>query len=515
MTEIIVSLDATRAKGLGQQTGPSADPEALVRPMSPAEPFPVEALPPIMQAGVEGIVGRALVDPALAAQSVMAAWSLVTQAHANIQTIGGGDATLSQNILSIAKSGERKTTSDKLACKAIEEREAELRKAYAEESERQRVRLNAWQKQEKLILRDNKADRSKTEASLRELGPPPRSPFTPLLTCPEPTYEGLTRLLAEGPGSAGVLSSEGGQFIGGHGMKEEEKTKTAASLSSVWDGDNIKRVRGGDGVQILAHRRVTMHLMAQPGIAAGFLGDTVLLDQGLLARFLVAWPESRMGQRFFREPSRKEIAALSRYDSALKTALALPLPRRPDCGKTADPGELYPRRLGLTQGARAALIEFSDWCEALLAPGKVFADSGISGFANKLCEHATRIAGVFTLAENMDATEVSEATAGNAIAVARWYADERLRIIEAGAIDPKVQTAETLRVWLFNEWEEPNISASDVTQYGPYAIRNAEQAREALKLLAAKSWLEQLQGGGDVKGKRRREAWRIRREAAP
>ena len=495
--------------------GSPGDPEPLLRPMSPAEPFPVEALPPIMQAGVEGIVGRALVDPALAAQSVMAAWSLVAQAHANIQTIGGGDAPLGQNLLSIAKSGERKTTSDKLASKAIEEHEAALRKAYSAESEKQRVRLNAWQKQEKQILSDKQADRSQTEECLQALGPPPRPPFTPLLTCPEPTYEGLTRLLAEGPGSAGVLSNEGGQFIGGHGMKEEEKKKTASGLSKVWDGDEIKRVRGGDGVQILEHRRVTMHLMAQPGIAAGFLGDAVLLDQGLLARFLVAWPESRMGQRFFREPSRNEIAALSRYHSALKMALALPLPRRPDCGATADPGELYPRRLGLTQGARAALIEFSDWCEALLAPGQVFADSGISGFANKLCEHATRIAGVFTLAENMDATEVSEATTENAIAVARWYADERLRIIEAGAIDPKVQTAEALRAWLFKEWDDPNISASDVAQNGPNAIRNAERAREALELLAEKSWLERLQGGGEVRGRRRREAWRIRREAAP
>jgi len=345
--------------------GPHGDPEPLVRPMEPGEPFPVEALPLIMQAGVRGIVGRTLVDPGLAAPSVMAAWSLVAQGHANVQTIGGGYAPLSLFMLSIAKSGERKTTSDNLAGKPIEDREAELRKAFAEDSEKQRVKLGAWQKEEKKILSDKKEDGAKTAARLFNLGPPPRAPFTPLLTCPEPTFEGLCRLLAEGLGLAGVFSSEGGQFIGGHGMKDDEKKKTASNISSVWDGGAIKRVRGGDGIQILAHRRVALHLMAQPGMAAGFLGDVVLQDQGLLARFLVAYPESRMGQRFFREPTSEETTALTSHTFALKRALDLPFPRQPDRPDTADPGELWPRSLKLTRDARAALIDFSDYCEEL------------------------------------------------------------------------------------------------------------------------------------------------------
>ena len=41
----------------------------------------------------------------------------------------------------------------------------------------------------------------------------------------------------------GVFSAEGGQFIGGHGMSEDNRLKTAAALSGVWDGEPIKRVR--------------------------------------------------------------------------------------------------------------------------------------------------------------------------------------------------------------------------------------------------------------------------------
>jgi hypothetical protein len=503
-----------RGPAQGEQPPPLGDPEPLLRPMAPAKPFPLEALPEIMQAGVVGIVGRTQVPAALAAQSVMANWALVAQGHANVETVGGGLAPLSIYVLSVAKSGERKTASDSLAGEAVEKREAQLRKENAAGAEKRRVEQASWQKAERKILADKNADRGAVEERLRALGPPPRAPFVPLLTCPEPTFQGLCKLLAEGHGLAGIFSAEGGQFIGGHGLKQDDKLMTATALSETWDGKPIKRVRGGDGVQILAGRRVALHLMVQPNVADGFMSDPLLLGQGLLARFLIAWPESRMGMRFSRNPTLKEVSALSRHTAALGEALKTPLPRPPNASD-GDPGELAPRALKLTAGAGAALREFSDWCEALLAPGKAFADPAISGFGNKLCEHAARLAGVFALAENMGAAEVGEATAEAAIAVAQWYADERLRIVEAGATDPKVQLAEALRVWLFDEWQEPNIAASDVAQYGPNAIRDAEKAKVALDLLAARSWLEPLKGGGEVKGKKRKVAWRIRREATP
>ena len=62
-----------------------------------------------------------------------------------------------------------------------------------------------------------------------------------MLTCPEPTFEGLTRLLAGGQPSMGIFSGEGGQFLGGHGMNQDNKLKTAAAMSGLWDG---RRSRG-------------------------------------------------------------------------------------------------------------------------------------------------------------------------------------------------------------------------------------------------------------------------------
>jgi hypothetical protein len=130
-------------------------------------------------------------------------------------------------------------------------------------------------------------------------------------TCNEPTYEGLVRLFREGWPSLGLFSDEGGQFVGGHAMTEEKRLKTAAALSDLWDGKVVRRVRAGDGAYFLPGRRVCMHLLIQPGVAARLLGDQVLRDQGLHSRFLAVMPMSTAAHGFGRTPTRKTLATLA------------------------------------------------------------------------------------------------------------------------------------------------------------------------------------------------------------
>ena len=103
------------------------------------------------------------------------------------------------------------------------------------------------------------------------------------------------------PGSLGIFAAEESVFTGGHAMTEENRRRTAAMLSEIWDMKPIKRIRVGDGVSILDGRRLSIHIMIQPDGAADFLGSAALLDQGLLSRFLVALPESLAGTRSYRD----------------------------------------------------------------------------------------------------------------------------------------------------------------------------------------------------------------------
>jgi hypothetical protein len=45
----------------------------------------------------------------------------------------------------------------------------------------------------------------------------------------------LTKAFANGWPSLGLFADEGGQFIGGHGMSDDAKLRTATGLSRLWD----------------------------------------------------------------------------------------------------------------------------------------------------------------------------------------------------------------------------------------------------------------------------------------
>ncbi|MCD1624394.1 DUF3987 domain-containing protein [Seohaeicola saemankumensis] len=69
------------------------------------------------------------------------------------------------------------------------------------------------------------------EADLHVLVAEPAAPPSSDRTVTEPTFEGLTKLFDTGQPSPGLLSDEGGQFLGGHAMNSNKRQKTPAALS--------------------------------------------------------------------------------------------------------------------------------------------------------------------------------------------------------------------------------------------------------------------------------------------
>ena len=100
-------------------------PRPLTREEDCCEPYPVEALGTLRQA-VEAIVQCSRAPPALCAHAVLAAASLVTQAHADIVLPSGQTKPLSLFLLTIAASGERKRAVDGIAMRRIYDRDQKL-----------------------------------------------------------------------------------------------------------------------------------------------------------------------------------------------------------------------------------------------------------------------------------------------------------------------------------------------------------------------------------------------------
>lgn len=477
----------------------------LMRELPPAEPFPADALGAVLGSAAAAIHAQVQAPLAICGQSVLATATLAVQAHADVELPTRQCKPLSGYFVTVAASGERKSACDTVALWPIRRREAALREAHDAARPAWENLRDSWEKQRAQVLADRKQypNAQAKRAALDALGPLECAPLEPLLTCPEPTFEGLTRLLASGQPSLGLFSAEGGQFVGGHGMSAEHRLKTSAALSGLWDGEPVKRVRAGDGTIVLPGRRVALHLMMQNDVAAGLLSDRMLADQGLLSRMLVVAPQSTAGARLWREPTGEADAAIQKYSARLLGILETPLPLAK--GKA---NELDPQPLPLTDAARSTWTNFADHIERQLAPGAAL--DPIRGLANKLPEHAARLAGVLALVEDLNAGEIGKAHLDAGIELVQHYASEALRLFEGGAADPELRLAARVLAWLQTEWSEPLVSAPDLYQRGPNAVRDAKTARRHLAILEDHGWLVRLDGPAVVAGAKRREAWHIR-----
>jgi hypothetical protein len=488
--------------GRGNAGGTKEPPRPLIRELPPADPFPTDALGDLLGTAATAIHERVQCPIAICGQSVVATATLATQAHADVQLPTGHIRPISNFFLTIAETGERKTAADNEALWPVRKREKALREAFDEALPSYENQKVAWEKARDHAVKKAKGDRGTIKHAPDTIGPPPVPPLPSMLTCPEPTYEGLCRYFQSGQPSIGVFSSEGGQFIGGHGMGDEKKLLTAAGLSELWDGEPIKRVRAGDGTLVLPGRRLAMHLMAQPDVAAIMLSDRMLLNQGLLSRFLITAPESISGTRVWREPSESVDAAIKRYGARL-----LQLLERPPPLKDGKANELTPRVLGLAADARKLWIAFADAIERQIAPeGPLYA---VKGIANKLPEHAARLAGVLALVSDADTSEIPAEQMAAGITLAQHYVAEALRLFEASRVSDDLRLAERLLSWLLGSWSENYVSLPDIYQKGPNAIRDKATAAKLVAILEDHGWLILEGSGAEVAGHFRRDAWRI------
>src|SRR5208282_3496525 len=116
---------------------------------------------------------------------------------------------------------------------------------------------------------------------------------------------------------------------------------------------------------------------------------------------------------------------------------------------------LAPRRLEFDTAAKSQWLGYADHVERLLAPGKRL--EPIRGFANKLPEHAARIAGVLAFVDDPECGSISRDMLDQAVKIADFFTTEALRLFEAGSCSPELRQAEKLLDWIKTTWQEPLI----------------------------------------------------------
>jgi hypothetical protein len=482
------------------------EPTPLVRPMSPAEDYPAHALGQLRQVA-DAIHDITQAPIAICAQSVLGVAALAAQGIADAETLHGR-APCSLFLLTVAQSGERKSACDRLAMAGVWAFEAELAESHKVELLEHRNRLDIWEARRADIVKSVKGDRDPNAklADLAALGSKPEPPLDPYIISVDPTIEGIVRNMPNLRPALGLFSDEAGAFIGGHGMNSENRLKTMAGLSGLWDGRPASRWRAGDGVTAFPGRRLSMHLMAQPVAAAGLLADTMANGQGFLARYLMTEPPSAIGTRLREGHAAASQDIVDNFNRRIGDMLRRPLPLQEGTRNQLDMPLLV-----LSQGARGLLQKFAFAMEVAQAKGGLL--EAARPFASKAAEHAARLAAVLTLYEYSVAREVNVETTANAIELTDYYVGEAARLAGAASISVEVSEATRLLQWLLETWSDPFISVSDAVRSGPSHLRESDKVKRAIAVLEKHNWLAPVEGGADVKGKHRRVAWRIVRGA--
>lgn len=498
------------SKGESYVFTPQSEPTPLFGELRECEPVPWDFLGPCQKV-VWAISTLTQAPDAIAMQSILIAVSLATQAHADVEFLFGS-VPISCFALTVAQSGERKSACDHLASTAIERFDLERGRKYRLEVREFEAAKMAYQKGKR---RKSNDDFDVIDDDLNNLNAdlPPEPPLYPASRISDPTIEGLIRQLEFGWPSVAVMTDEGGQFFGGHSMKKENALKTAAGFSKLWDGATLTKSRASAEPVQLSGKRVSLHLMIQPGVAQSVVGDPTMKDQGLLSRVLIAWPESKIGTRIIRRSkarSEEEVEAksiLARFDERITELLNADLPIHPETR-----ADLQPRVLPLAEQARGLLENFYNRVEAASSEGQAF--EYMTGFAAKAPEMAARIAGIQTIFADEDAHEVTPEAMSNGIGMMDWYLSEMLRITDTGRPNEELCQAKELLSWICKKWQEDFIDKRTLMKNGPGHLRDGNTLSRCIQKLEEHGWLVRETGRQVIGGSVSKTFWRVIRTGA-
>lgn len=489
-------------KNLLEQTLPVSASD-LIEPLPEriaAPKFPIDALGDILGGAAKQMAYHVQTGQGLAGQSVLAAASLVAQPHINIQRGAIGISPVSLFCLSIAESGDRKSTLDRLALEPIRVYEAEQRDNLATEQKKYAAQLETWLMQRDSIISNAKPKKSSakemTDAQREELtnklsaheDKKPQEPPRPNITFSEPTAEGIWYHFTQGKPTAGLFSDEGISFFGGHGMTAEARGRMIAMLSKFWDGDPITRTRGNQGESgTLAGRRLSTHLMVQPIVAHQVLSDPLFQGQGFLARFFICNEKSIAGTRFLGERNISDGVnndpLINKYWWHINNLLKKPLPT------DFDGDQLKPSIMMLADEALDAWIALHDGIEKEITLGGRY--ESIKPFASKAAEHSARIAAILAFIENYEQPTVEHV--GRAAKIISYYLESMVIYVQNATQEEQDFLAGDLFAWIKKHGGK--ISSDNFQKLSPVSIRPAKKARKLLKHLVNQGYLQVTQYG--------------------
>ena len=440
--------------------------------------YPIEAWQGVLRQAVEAIAYYAQVPLAMAGQCILGALSTIGQRYINAP-MGHEHKPACLYLITEGESGSGKTQANKYSHYSITKWEKNAYQLFVE-------RLQEWEADRNAL---KGGERTHYEATVPK-------PTNESMIVTDATIEAvLDKFIIDGLPNQSWTTSEAGQFLNGHSMKSDTAGNALSSLTSVWSGDPVSRLRSQRGKNAIPFTnaydaRLTLDIMGQRVILEPALNDPLMNGQGFLPRCLIACPESLIGSRQWATPERMN---QSPYDDPRLLAYwarcdILLDPPQTEITRDITGKEVRFNMPFADQQARQTLANFQDEIEGRQAKGRAL--EYLRAFASRMAENASRIASLMAFFDCQKSVSVDYLE--RAFMLVEYSIAERLRYLDA---KPTEKTdSQKLIDWIVKQCKVKGVTqlsyADTQSKVNPKHLRAKANFELCINVLSDKKYIQ-------------------------
>ena len=448
--------------------------------------YPVQLFPSVLRNVIQSLHNNTQIPVELIGNVVLAATSLTCQSLIEvIQPHTNMPEPCSLYLMTIAESGEGKTTINKQVMKPCYTFATELIQQYEQQLIDYKKKFKLWKiRQQALasnlrqaIKKGYSGENEEHEISKHAQNEPLR-PARPNFIYEDTSLKALVEGLNEHP-EAGFISDEAITFF------KSYLKNNPGLLNKAWDGEMLD-FRRADGEIYQITPRLTFSLMSQPGVFMDYIKKhgVSARESGFLSRFLFAWVKSSIGNRQNTQTAIETEYDLNIFHERVVELLAQNKIQISNTMAQKKTLKLSDQALTVWQDNRAQI-------EKKLASGGEW--EHIRDIASKASANTLRIAALLQYFHKDSSEEIHSHIVECAIEIMNWYLEQADKIYYPMSERCQFeQDVRELHQWLIDHFARNNHCAfpkNELEKLGPNRMRRAEKLTPVLNQLISQGML--------------------------
>lgn len=458
--------------------------------------YPLDAFLYVVRESAHELVRNVQAPDAMIGMGMINAISMACQGLIDVKLPTGQVRPVSQNLLLVAESGERKSTVSTLLLAPFHEADKKAQVEHKLKLDHYQAEYGAWAAKGKglrsAISRAASKGKSTSELESQLLEHALSTPIKPRLRHflrQDITAKAVMEAV-QGNGESIAIATDEGQML----FKSEAMSHVGL-LNRLWDSPEVLPLDRAENEHLVAmNPRVSVSIMTQHEPLKQFLDrrGSVAKGSGHWARYLVGWPRSMMG---FRRVDDVEPVCehLPIFHARIRELLGAHR-------EMIEAGTITREVIAFSVDAKARWVDLASQTEGMLRQGEYLSD--INDFASKVMEILARLAAAMHYFGG-EGGDVSLDTLNRAFEIVHWHVDEYKYLFSPQFVLPQDQldaqaTESYLRTRVWRGYSSNTcVPKNYVLRNGP--VRNRARLNAALELLVSQGVLQTYVGYQDRK----------------